>query len=220
MSVDNLSMVDDLLILVAVAVFWTGVVVWYNFYRKDIDRAQTQLRAGGLIALLLAVVIGIIAMWGELTYPFTGGESVYNTFFFDPLTMLAILLGAFGITVYARLPTHYAGILGILLGGGVIYYGYTGYNVSPQLTKDPLETFLLYLAFGALAIASIIPTLFVDLYVLGAKDPSVQPIAVDPTPSSPRLWTAALWIFLGIAFLAGLAALLYGFNIAWGHLAG
>ena len=213
MAIDNLSLVVDLLILVAVAVFYTGFMVFFNYWRKDLDRAQAALREGATLLLILAAVVGIIGLWGEMTFPLFGS---YNTLFFDPLVMLAIMIGSFGLAVWLRLPTHFVGALGVVIGSGVIYYGARAYQLP--LTQNPLETFLLYLAFGALAIGTLIPTLFVDWYIVGPKNPNVQPTASPPTPEYPGLWTVLLSGYLGVTFLAGLAALFYGFSIAWAHL--
>ncbi|MGI0054549.1 MAG: DUF981 family protein [Thermoplasmata archaeon] len=213
MTIDNISLIVNLLILIAVVVFYMGFYVWFNFRRKDLDRAVTGLREGALLLIVLGSITGIIALWGELTFPLPGS---YNVFFFDPLALLALLIGTFGLTVWFRLPTHFVGVLGVVVGSGIIFYGARAFQLG--LTTDPLETFLLYLAFGCLAIGSIIPTLFMDWFVLGPKSPNVQPIGSSGTPEFPRLWTALLAIFLAVAFLAGLAALLYAFGIVWGHL--
>lgn len=213
MTIDNLSLIVDLLILVAVAVFYTGFVVWFNYGRRDLDRARAGLREGALLLIGLGGIIGIIALWGEMTFPLFGS---YNTFFFDPLTMLAVLILAFGLAVWLRLPTHFVGVLGVVVGSGIIYYGARAYQLG--LTTEPLETFLLYTAFGGLAIVSLIPTLFIDWFIVGPAHPNVQPIASSATPEDPRMWRALLGLFLAVAFLAGLAALLYGFSIAWSHL--
>ncbi len=214
MAVDNISLIVDLLILATVAVFYTGFYVWFNFRRKDLDRAVTGLREGALLLVIVAFITGIIALWGEITFPLPGS---YNVFFFDPLGLFALLIGAFGLAVWFRLPTSFVGVFGVVVGSGVILYGARAYQL--HLTMDPLETFLLYVAFGALAIASLVPALFIDWFIIGPKVPNVQPIPSTETPAYPRMWTALLGAFMALTFLAGLAAMLYAINIVWAHLA-
>jgi uncharacterized membrane protein len=216
-SVDNLSVIVDLLVLLPVAVFYTGVLVWFNYRNKDLDRAEKSLREGAWLVGLLGGMIGILAFWAEMTYPLTEGTStVYNVFFFDPLVMLAFLTVGFSVAIAYRFPTHYIGVLGVVVGSGVIYYGIHAYQLG--LTKDPFETLLMYLAFGGVALFLYIPTLFIDWFIVGPKHPAVQPIASSTTPANPRMWMVLLGFFLAVVFLAGLAAVLYGFSIAWSHL--
>ena len=212
--IDNISLIVNLLILAAVGIFYTGFYAWFNFRRKDLDRAMTGMRSGALLLVILATIIGIVAVWGELTFPLPGS---YNVFFFDPLALLALLIEAFGLAVLLRLPTSFVGVFGVVVGCGVIFYGVRAYQL--HLTSDPLETLLLYLAFGALAIGSLVPALFVDWFIMGPKMPNVQPIASTEIPAYPRMWTVLLGAFLAVTFLAGLAAVLYAFNIVWAHLA-
>ena len=216
-SIDNLSIIVDLLIVLTVAVFYTGALVWFNFRRKDLDRAEKSLREGAWLIGFLGLLIGIFGIWAETTFPLTEGSSaVYNIFFFDPLVLLAFLAIAFAVLVTFRLPTHFIGFMGVIVGTGVLYYAIHGYQLG--LTKDPFETLLLYCAFGALAILLYIPTLFIDWFVVGPRVPSVQPIASSPTPAYPRMWMGLLGFFMVVVFLAGLAAVLYGFSIVWSHV--
>jgi uncharacterized membrane protein len=216
-SVDNLSMVANLLVLVAVAVFYTGALVWFSYRRKDLDRAEKNLREGAWLIGFLGALIGILAIWAETTFPLTEGTStVYNVFFFDPLVLLAFLTIGFAVLVTFRLPTHFIGFMGVIVGIGILYYAIHGYQLG--LTKEPLETLLLYCAFGGVAILLYIPTLFIDWFIVGPRLPSVQPIASSPTPAYPRLWTGLLGFFMAVVFLAGLAAVLYGFSIVWSHV--
>lgn len=220
---DDLTLVLDLLVLVTCAVFYTGVTVWYNLSRGDLGRARAHLREGSIVMGGLGGLLGVFALWGEFTWPlfltFGNGNVLapYDILFFDSLTMLAFLLVAFAVAVNLRLPTHMVGVLGIFIGAAIFFYGYRAYNLS--LTLQPLETFLMYLAFGGVAILSYPATLFVDLYVVGPQNPEVQPFTDGPKPSYPVLWSAVAALFLVIVVLAGIAAIAYGYNTAWGHLA-
>ncbi|HTT16249.1 MAG TPA: DUF981 family protein [Thermoplasmata archaeon] len=212
--IDDLTLVLDLLILVTAAVFYTGALVWFEVRRKDPVRANSHLREGAVILGLLGFFLGIIAVWGELTWPLPGQ---YNLFFFDVVTMLTILLLAFAFAVWYRFPTHFVGMLGVIIGLGVLFYGVRAYQLS--LTKDPLDTLLMYLAFGGTAIMSYPATLYVDWFVVGPTTAGSDPLPSPPTPNYPWLWRVLLSMFFLVLFLAGVAAVGYGVSSAWGHLA-
>jgi uncharacterized membrane protein len=221
--VDDLTIVLDLLILVAVAVFYTGFMVWLEMRRKDRARAQAHLREGALVMGMLGAILGAFALWGEFTWPLAVSTpsgnvlAAYDLFFFDSLVMLSFLLVAFAVAVNLRRPTHMVGVLGVVIGGGIIYYGYRAWTLS--LTLEPLETLLLYLGFGAVAIGCYVACLYVDWFVVGPDHPEVAPIPSDPTPRYPMMWNLLLGGFLLLVVLAGVAALFYGFDTAWAHLA-
>jgi len=222
---DDLTMVLDLLILVACTVFYTGFMVWLEVRRGDKARAHMQLREGSVVLGILGGILGLFALWGEFTWPLdvtvngTNLLASYDLFFFDALTMLAILLISFAIAVNLRLPTHFVGMLGVVVGFGIMFYGYRAYTMTNPLTLDPLETFLLYLGFGATAVLSYPATLFVDWFVVGPQVPNVDPLPTDPKPRYPLMWTLLIALFLIVVLLAGIAALFYGFDTAWAHLA-
>ncbi len=212
--IDDLTLVLDLMILVACTVFYTGFMVWLEIRRDDRIRAQTHLRAGALVLGSLGAVIGLLAIWGEFTWPLPGA---YDLFFFDSLALLATLILSFALAVGFRYPTHFVGMLGVVSGFGVMYYGYRAYTLS--LTKAPLETLLLFLGFGGVAVLSYPVTLFLDWFVVGPSVPGADPLPTDPTPRYPKMWTLFLGLFLLVVVLAGIAALAYGFSSAWAHLA-
>lgn len=220
---DDLTLVLDLLILVAVTVFYTGFTVWFQMSRRDRPRALLHLREGAFVMGTLGVVLGIIALWGEFTWPLNAtvhGSNVlasYDLLFFDSLTLLALLLVSFGAAVNLARPTHFVGLLGLIIGSGIVYYGYRAYTLS--LTQAPLETLLLYLGFGGVAILSYPVTIYVDRFIVGPSVPGVDPWP-GPAPAAPSIyWRAWLGLFLLVVLLAGVAALAYGFDTAWAHLA-
>ncbi|HTT73233.1 MAG TPA: DUF981 family protein [Thermoplasmata archaeon] len=210
---DDLTLIIDLLVLIAAVVFYTGFMVWLSYRRNDTDRAVSHLREGATLLGLLGGLAGIFGLWVELTWPLPGA---YNIYFGDPIIMLAILLVAFGVTVSRKLPTHFVGMLGVVLGSGVIFYGSRAYLLN--LTSDPFETFLLYLGYGAAAIMAYPATLFIDWFIVGPQLPSVQPLPSGPKPDNPRMWMVLLGLFLLIVVLAGVAAVIYGFTSVWAHL--
>ncbi len=219
---DDLALVLDLLVLVSVAVFYTAFTVWLEMRRHDRPRALTHLRAGSMLLGFLGLLLLVIAVWGELTWPLAvivGGTNVlaaYDILFFDSLFLLAFLLVSFSLCIRLQLPTHFVGILGVVIGLGIGFYGYRAWTLA--LTEAPLETLLLYLGFAAVAIGSYPATLYVDWFVVGPAVPNVDPLPSDPQPRYPTMWTVLLGLFLLLVVLAGVAALSYGFSTAWAHL--
>jgi len=215
--VDDLTLILDLMVLVTVIVFYTGFTVFVQYRRKDHERAVSHLQAGAVLLALVGAGIGLVALWGELTWPIPVAFGAYDLFFFDPLFLLSIVLIGFGISVRWGLPTHFVGIVAAVAGSGIIYYGARAYEIG--LTLDPLETFLLYLGFGGAAILAYPATLFVDWFVTGPTNPRSSPLPSEENPRYPWLWRVLVVLFLVAVVLAGIAAVVYGFTAAWAHLA-
>jgi uncharacterized membrane protein len=217
--VDDLTLVLDLLILVTCAIFYTGAMVWFEIRRKDPVRANAHLRAGAMMIGLLGGLLGVFSVWGELAWPITGfpGAGSYDLFFYDVLILLSLLLIAFALAVRYRFPTHMIGMLGVIIGLGVLFYGVRAYQLS--LTENPFETLLLYMAFAGVAILSYPATLFVDWFVVGPTVPGADPLPSPPMPNYPWIWRVLLSGFMLLIVLAGVAAVFYGIDAAWAHLA-
>lgn len=69
-------------------------------------------------------------------------------------------------------------------------------------------------AFGGVSILSNPATPVVDSFVVGPSLPRTDPLPSTPMPNCPRLWTVLLGWFMAAAFLAGIAAVLYGVSAA------
>ncbi len=217
--IDDLTIVLDLLILITTAVFYTGAMVWFEYRRHDLARANIHLQAGATLIGFLGVLIGIFSLWGELAWPITGfpGAQSYDLFFYDVLILLSFLLIAFALSVRSHYPTHMTGMVGVIVGLAVLFYGFRAYQLS--LTKDPLETLLMYMAFGGVAILSYPTTLFLDWFIVGPTVPGTDPLPSPSTPNYPWIWRVLLGLFMIAVVLAGVAAVLYGISAAWAHLA-
>lgn len=215
--IDDLTLILDLLVLVTVVVFYTAFTVFVHYRRKDTERAVSHLNEGALVLGLLGGGIGAIALWGELTWPIPVAFGAYDLFFFDPLYLVSIILIAFAVTLWRGLPTHFVGIIAAVSGAGMIFYGTRAYQVG--LTLDPLETYLMYLAFGVMGILAYPATLFVDWFITGPQNARSSPLPSPATPNYPMLWRVLVSLFLISVVLAGIAAVVYGFTAAWAHLA-
>lgn len=214
--VDDLTSVLNLLVLVCATVFYTGVFVLWHARKQDYERAEHHLREGGFLMGLFGGILLIFSVWGQFSWPL---PAQFNLYFYDPLLLMSLLLLAFAAAVMFRLPTHFVGMLGVVMGSGVIYYGVRAdYVYGLSLTTHPFETLLLYVGFGAMAIMSFPATLYLDWFVTGPKTPATGPVVSGPRPEMPRMWYGILIVFLVIVALAGIAAIAYGFTTAWAHL--
>ncbi len=207
--IDNLGIELDVLILVTVAVFYTGIWVWWGLRKQDPKEANASLRGGGAVLGLLGGFLLLLGLWGEFTWPLPAS---YNMLFYDPTVLAGIILVGFAVSLWFKIPSHLIGIIAFVSGWGVIYYGARAYLLG--LTNEPLDTFAMYLAFGALAVLSMPVTLFVDWYVTRS-----QTLGASAAPSYPKMWNYVLGPFLLFAVLAGAASILMGFNTIWSHLA-
>jgi putative membrane protein len=156
----------------------------YLGYRKGAKDPCDDVIPGMLTLAGLGVFVFGIGLIGELTWPLPGS---YNILYFDPLMMLGVILVSFAISVVYRRKTQYAGLLALLAGAMVAYYGIVAYGLG--LSKDPLVLLALYLSFGTSAMLSYPVTLIFD--IMSGKGRRAS-----------RLWDVVLvlfWISLVVA---------------------
>ena len=211
--VDNLGFELGVMVLTAAVAFYTGFLVWWHRRKGDLSRAVMNLRGGAAMLGFLGLFLATLGWWGEFVWPLPGQ---YNVLFYDPTLFGGLLLIGFAVVIQLKLPTQYLGVAAGVTGLGIAYYGARGYQLG--LTKEPLEMFLLFLGFGITAALAFPVTLFLDRYVL---EPSMSPGssgAGGTAPPYPAIWNVPIFAFLALAALAGIAAILMGFNTLWSHL--
>ncbi len=176
--VDDLALVQVLLALVASVLAYAGVRVWWALRTNDPEGLRGVLRGAAVPMAGLGLVALVLALWGEMTWPFLSSDGLggYNIFFFDPIVLLGIVLVSYAATVVLSAKLQYVGLIAFVAGAVTMFYGYTGYTASPAFTKDPLDTLLLYLAFGAAGLFALPASIVVD-YFLGASDAGRVPFA-------------------------------------------
>lgn len=235
--------VDDLgfmvaLILGAAAVFtYTAIRAFLAILRNDAKGLRAILKSSAIPTAFIGLVSLALAMYIEIAWPFllADGLGSYNIFFGDVFTLFALVVLAYAVVAYLGLRLEYAGLFALVSGIITAWYGYWGYTtlVSPGvlgLTKDPLETFLLYLAFAAAGFFAFPATLAVDWYLdhPGASwtpfSFSLRPSTADATPAPAggyhlpvSFYLVTVWFPL-FAFLAFVAAWFYMGSILPGHL--
>jgi uncharacterized membrane protein len=168
---DNLALIEVLLLLAAVVLAYGGVMSWWALRHNDAKGLHKVLRGMAVPLAGIGIVTTVLALWGEMTWPFpaTEGMGGYNIFFFDPLILFGLVLMAYAASSYLSLRLQYVGLFALVAGGAVAFYGYTGYTANPAFTKDPFDTLLLYAGFAAAGIFALPATVIVDYY-LGAVE--------------------------------------------------
>ncbi|MCI4368028.1 MAG: DUF981 domain-containing protein [Thermoplasmata archaeon] len=234
--------VDDLgfivaLILAAAGVFtWVSVRAFLAIFRNDPKALRGILKTSAVPVGTIGVTSLLMGLYTEFTWPFllSDGLGSYDIFFGDVLMIFAMVMIVYSVVAFFGLKLEYAGLFALIGGTTTAWYGYWGYTtlVKPGvlgLTKDPLETFLLYLAFAAAGFFALPASLAVDWY-LEHPGPTwtpfrfaLRPVAEMTAPVEGRFklpisfYLATVWFPL-FAFLAFVAAWFYMGSILPGHL--
>lgn len=231
--IDILAFQQVTLLMAAVVVCYIGVLAAFAMRRNDAASLKSTLKSGAVPIGALGGVAILIALWNEITWPFPAFIGQYNILFNDVYLLFAATLVVLAISLATQTKLQFAGLFAFVAGGVTIAYGWCGYGDG--LTKDPLETFLLYGAFGLTAILAFPATLITDHYLthpesslFAAKAPTaaarsrpslmgasraVQPVVpgtatqgTEPTPSVPAKFRMPLYFNATlIVFLAVIA---------------
>jgi len=158
--VDILGLEEATLLIAAVVIAYLGVVAFFAMRRNDAAGVKSAFRGGAIPLGGLGAVVTALAVWGEIAWPLPGS---YNILFTDVYLLFGVTLVVLAISMAFSLKLQYAGLFALASGGVAIAYGWSGYQLG--MTKDPLETFLLYGAFGLAGILSLPVTVAVDHYL-------------------------------------------------------
>ncbi len=167
--IDDLALVEVLLLLGAAILAYGGVMSWWAIRTNNPKELRYVLHGMAIPLGSVGVATTVLALWGEMTWPFlmSDGMGGYNIFFFDAMLLFGLVTTAYAIAAYLSVRMQYIGLFALVAGGVTVFYGYTGYGAS--FTKDPFETFLLYAGFGLAGIFAFPATIIMD-YFLAAKD--------------------------------------------------
>ncbi|MGA8663839.1 MAG: DUF981 family protein, partial [Thermoplasmata archaeon] len=206
---------------------------------NDPVRVRATIKSSAVPAGMIGVVALSLGLFTEFTWPYllSDGLGAYNIFFGDVTCLFGMVLIVYGIVAYFGLKLEYAGVFGFVSGVITAWYGYWGYTTlvgsnTFGLTKDPLETFLLYGAYAAAGVFSLPAALIVDWYLehpgptFPTLNVSMKPISEQAPEVPPKgHYRVPYWVYLVAAwfpifmFLAALAAWFYIGDILPGHLA-
>jgi uncharacterized membrane protein len=238
--IDDLGLIVALILAGAAVLTYTAIRCFMALLRNEPAQLRAALKASSVPAGLIGVVSLALGLYIEVAWPFllSDGLGSYNIFFGDVTVLFGMVLLVYSLVAFLGLKLEYAGLFGFVGGVTTAWYGYWGYTtlVSPGvlgLTKDPLETFLLYGAFAAAGVFSLPAALVVDWY-LDHPGPTFRGISLslrpaserteEPAASSPGRFRLPYYVYLlTIGFpifmlLATVAAWFYIGGILPGHL--
>jgi len=242
--IDDLGFVVALILAGAAVLTMASIRAFWHILRNDPARVRATIKASGVPAGIIGLVALSVGLFTEFTWPYylSDGLGSYNIFFGDVTCLFGMVLIVYGLVAYYGLKLEYAGIFAFVSGVITAWYGYWGYTTLTDagtfgLTKDPLETLLLYLAYAAAGVFSLPAALAVDYYLehpgptfpklsLSIK-PSSDPAAENPAAgegSAKLRYHVPAWMYLVTVwfpifmFLAALAAWFYIGDILPGHL--
>jgi uncharacterized membrane protein len=165
--IDFLAFQEGLLLIAAVMVGFVGVNVWWAMLRNDHAGVTSALRSGAIPVGAVGFIATALAVWAEETWPFPSIPGTrmasYNVFFTDVYLLFGLTLVVLAITMALRLKLAYAGLFALVAGAITMGYGWNGYILG--LTKEPLETLLMYLAFGGVGVFAFPATVMTDHFL-------------------------------------------------------
>lgn len=222
--VDPLAFQLFTLAFVSTLLFYAGISDYLAYIKKGFRMAYHYLRSQAMVLGAIGAVVLGVGLWGELSWPIStivNGTNVlgaYNILFYDPYTMLGIVLVAFSACVMLKLSTRYVGLLAAMTGALSIYYGINAYTLG--LTKEPFTMLLLYIALGGTAVMTFPVTIFIDRII-------VEPALVNKNSRNSRRPISPVWklafmgfiLFLLFAAASAILALAIGGGALQPHLA-
>jgi len=242
--IDDLGFVVCLILAGAAVLTLASIRMFWHILRNDPVRVRATIKSSAVPAGIIGFVALALGLFTEFTWPYfvSDGLGSYNIFFGDVTSLFGMVMIVYAIVGYFGLKLEYAGVFGFVAGVITAWYGWWGYTTLTSsgtfgLTKDPLETLLLYGAYAAAGVFSLPASLVVDYYLEhpGPTFPvlslSMKPISDEAGGSkavgegSPKFrYHVPYWVYLLTVefpifmFLAALAAWFYIGDIIPGHL--
>jgi uncharacterized membrane protein len=186
---DDLALVEVLIGFVAVLLCYVGLLSWWYIRSNNAKQLKETLRASSIPIGVVGAVTLSLGLWTEMTWPygltFLGG---YNIFFGDAMVLFGLVTVAFAAAAYMGHHLHMVGLLAAVAGVVLAFYGWTGYTAAKGgFTKDPLDTFLMYGAFGLAAAFAFPATIIMDYYLAAvAAGRSIWQTTLTPARSGFR----------------------------------
>jgi len=237
--IDDLGFVVALILAGAAVLTYSSIRAFWHILRNDPVRVRATIKASAAPAAIIGIVALAIGLWTELTWPYllSDGLGSYDIFFGDVISLFAMVMIVYAIVGHFGLKLEYAGLFAFVAGVITAWYGYWGYTTLTAsgtfgLTKDPLETFLLYGAYAAAGVFSLPAALMVDWW-LEHPGSTFPKLSVNMTPVSEQApevgspkggyhvpyWAYLVTVWFPIfMFLAALSAWFYIGDILPGHL--
>jgi len=183
--IDILALEEATLLVAAVILAYVGVLGLFAIRRNDAVGVKDSLRSAAIPVSSIGAIATFFGLWGEMVwqYPSMGKVGLgYNIFFNDVYLLFGITLLVAGLSMALSLKLQYAGLFALVAGGVTISYGYVGYQMG--YTSEPLETLLLYGAFGLAGVLAMPATFVVDHFLASPVGTAV-PVGIA-TPAARR----------------------------------
>jgi len=165
--IDFLALQEALLLIATVIVGYVGFSVYWAMRYNNAAAVKSALKSGAVPIGALGVVATTLAVWAETTWPFPAipGTDLasYNILFTDVYLLFGLTLVILAVVMAFNLKLAYAGMFALVAGAVTMGYGWNGYIL--HMTKEPLETFLMYLAFGGVGLFSFPATVMTDHFL-------------------------------------------------------
>ena len=191
--IDDLGFIVALILAGATLLSYTAIRSFMGLLRNDPTQVRSSIKASAIPAGVIGITAFANGLFTEFTWPFllSDGLGSYDIFFGDVITLFGMVMLVYAVVAFYGLKLEYAGLFGFVAGVMTAWYGYWGYTtlVAPGvlgLTKDPLETFLLYGAYAAAGVFSLPAALMVDWYLEHAGPTTFPKLSFSLRPASER----------------------------------
>ncbi len=137
-------------------------------YRRDRKEDIEEIMKPGVFPLgILGIVIIIMALYGEMTWPLPGS---YNTLFTDPFMLLGLVITSIAISIGLKQKLQIVGVFAFFTGLIAMYYGANAYLQG--LTAAPIAMFGMYVAFGLTGVFTLPATIIYDIMETRKTEPT------------------------------------------------
>jgi len=189
--IDILAFEEVTLLMAAVLLGYVGVLGLFSMRRNDPAGVKGVLKGAAIPLGAVGVIATTFGIWGEMVWQYPAPYlASYNILFNDTYLLFGLTLLGLAISMALTLKLQYVGLFALVAGGTTIAYGYQGWVLG--MTKDPLETFLLFGAFGLAGILAFPVTLVTDHYLAHSVSvPSTAPESVATPSHRPSIQTAS-----------------------------
>jgi uncharacterized membrane protein len=161
--IDFLAFQEALLLIATAIVGYVGLSVYWAMRHNDAAGVKNALKGGAVPIGAVGAIATTLAVWAETTWPYPAPMASYNIFFTDVYLLFGLTLVILAVTMAFHLKLAYVGLFAFVAGAITAGYGWNGYII--HMTKDPLETFLMYLAFAGVGIFSLPATIMTDHFL-------------------------------------------------------
>ena len=168
--VDDLALEYFLVTMVSVLTLYTIAAVYLEYRKNGTKNLRIAMAPAGFPLLVLGTVILLIGLFQEFVWPLPGS---YNIYFGDPFLMLGMVTLVYAIAVLKDYQLQYPGIFALFIGLMAITYGYFGYINGLPKAAIVVQTFILYLGYGAFGIMVYPVSLIYDLLPSRTKSPFI-----------------------------------------------